>query len=57
MSKQKVLLRTGHHCAMPLMKKLGISGTIRISLSFYNTKDDIDRALKALQKTISILKR
>ena len=37
-----IAVRTGHHCAEPLMHRLGIEGTVRASFSFYNTKDDID---------------
>ena len=40
---QEIAVRAGHHCAMPLMKKLGISGTIRISFYFYNTFEDVDK--------------
>ena len=45
-----VCVRAGHHCTMPLMKKLQIPGTIRASFAFYNTKEDIDELIKALQK-------
>ncbi len=37
-----IAVRTGHHCAQPLMHTLGIEGTVRASLSFYNTKEEID---------------
>ena len=37
-----IAVRTGHHCAQPLMHALGIEGTVRASLSFYNTKEEID---------------
>ncbi len=37
-----IAVRTGHHCAQPLMQALGIEGTVRASLSFYNTKEEID---------------
>lgn len=37
-----IAVRTGHHCAQPLMQKLGIEGTVRASFSFYNTKEEID---------------
>ncbi len=45
-----IAIRAGHHCAMPLMKKLGISGTARASLCFYNTYEDIDKFVKALNE-------
>jgi len=51
-----IALRVGHHCTQPIMKKLGIKGTIRVSISFYNEKDDIDKLIIALKKALSILK-
>ncbi|MCV2885208.1 SufS family cysteine desulfurase [Aestuariibacter sp. AA17] len=53
LNEQNIALRVGHHCAMPLMKTLGISGTLRISLSCYNTKDDIDRVIAAISRALS----
>jgi len=54
--KMGIALRVGHHCTQPIMKKLGIKGTIRVSISFYNEKDDIDKLIIALKKALSILK-
>ena len=48
---QGVAIRTGHHCAMPVMTRFGISGTSRASIAFYNTTDDVDRLIDALLKT------
>lgn len=48
--QEGVAIRAGHHCAQPLMKKLGVSATSRASLYFYNTKDEIDAFIGALQK-------
>ncbi len=45
-----VAIRTGHHCAMPVMEFFGIPATARASLAFYNTRDDIDRLVEALGK-------
>ena len=56
LDKQKIAIRVGHHCAMPIMQKLQIKGTIRISLSFYNEIEDIDKCIVALKKAISMLK-
>lgn len=56
LDKQKIAIRVGHHCAMPIMQKLQIKGTIRVSLSFYNESEDIDRFITALKKAISMLK-
>ncbi|MCH7373255.1 cysteine desulfurase [Aeromonas sp. MR16] len=47
---QGIALRVGHHCAMPLMESLGISGTLRASLACYNNRDDVDALLAALHK-------
>jgi cysteine desulfurase/selenocysteine lyase len=47
---QGIAIRTGHHCAMPVMTRFGISGTSRASLAFYNNKNDIDRLVAALLK-------
>ena len=46
-----VAIRAGHHCAQPLMKRMGVPATARASLAFYNTRDDIDRLVDALIKT------
>lgn len=45
---QGVAIRTGHHCAMPVMQYFGVSGTCRASLAFYNNREDIDRLVEAL---------
>ena len=47
---QGVAIRTGHHCAMPVMTHFGISGTSRASIAFYNNKDDVDKLITALSK-------
>ena len=47
---QGVAIRTGHHCAMPVMERFGIPGTARASLALYNNKDDIDSLVSALGK-------
>ncbi|KAM3268432.1 cysteine desulfurase 1, chloroplastic [Capsicum chacoense] len=48
-----VAIRSGHHCAQPLHRHLGISSSARASLHFYNTKDDVDRFIDALKDTIN----
>jgi cysteine desulfurase / selenocysteine lyase len=50
-----IAVRTGHHCAQPLMKRFGISGTTRASLAVYNTKEEIDELIYGLQKAIKML--
>lgn len=49
-----VAVRAGHHCAQPLMKSLGIAATVRASFSFYNTLEDVERLVEAVQKTRKI---
>ncbi len=56
LSKQKIMLRTGHHCALPIMKRLAIKGTVRLSFALYNTTEDIDICIKALYKAIKVLR-
>lgn len=48
LDNQGVAVRTGHHCAMPVMQHFGLPGTVRASLSIYNTRDDVDRFIAAL---------
>jgi cysteine desulfurase/selenocysteine lyase len=50
-----VAVRSGHHCTQPLMQALKLNGTIRISLAFYNNKDDIDCFISALKNSIELL--
>ncbi len=49
-----IAIRTGNHCAEPIMKRLGIRGTIRASFAAYNTKEEIDRMVQAIHKTIEM---
>ena len=50
-----IAVRTGHHCAEPLIDHLQVPGTVRLSLALYNDKDDIDAFISALQKAVDIL--
>ncbi len=52
LDKMGFAVRTGHHCAQPVMDIYGIPGTIRISLAFYNTRDEIDAFTEAVRKVI-----
>ncbi|MCM1005947.1 MAG: cysteine desulfurase [Prevotella sp.] len=54
LDKQGVAVRTGHHCAQPLMERLGIPGTVRATFAAYNTKDEVDKFLIALQRAAAI---
>jgi len=55
LDQQGVAVRTGHHCTMPLMDRLGIPGTVRASFSIYNDSTDIERLFNALEKVKSFL--
>lgn len=50
-----IAVRTGHHCTEPVMIRLGLTGTLRASFMFYNTKEEIDRFAADLRKAISFL--
>jgi cysteine desulfurase/selenocysteine lyase len=53
--KLGIAVRTGHHCAQPIMNFFGIPGTIRASFSFYNTKEEIDLMVDAVKKAQMML--
>jgi cysteine desulfurase/selenocysteine lyase len=50
LDQQGIAIRTGHHCAMPLMDFYGVPGTARASFAFYNTLDEVTTLFTALQK-------
>ncbi len=54
LDKMGIAVRTGHHCAQPLMEELGIEGTVRISLAFYNTKEEIDQLVAGIKRVASM---
>ena len=49
-----IAVRTGHHCAQPLMNALGIEGTVRASLAFYNTKEEIDILKAGIERVVKM---
>ena len=51
-----VAIRTGHHCAQPLLKKLNLNATARASFGIYNTKDDVDKFIDAIKETKKFFK-
>lgn len=51
LDQHNVAVRTGHHCAQPLLKKLNISGTVRASIGVYNNKNDIDCLVESIKET------
>lgn len=54
--KMGIAVRTGHHCAQPIMNYFEIPGTVRASFAFYNTKEEIDRMIEALKKALKMLR-
>lgn len=55
LDKLGIAVRTGHHCAQPLIDSLGIPGTVRASFAFYNTKEEIDIFVDALKRVVMML--
>ena len=54
LDKQGIAVRTGHHCAQPLMQALGIEGTVRASFAVYNTKEEIDKFVEGVKRVVSM---
>jgi len=50
LDQEGIAIRTGHHCAQPVMERFGVDATARASISFYNTKGEIDRLVGGIQK-------
>lgn len=57
LDSQGVCIRSGNHCAQPLMRFLGIDSTCRASFYFYNTKEDVDKLVTALNKAYEMFKK
>lgn len=57
LDSEGVCVRSGNHCAQPLMRFLGIDSTCRASFYFYNTKEDVDRLVRALNKAYGIFEK
>lgn len=57
LDSENVCVRSGNHCAQPLMRFLGIDSTCRASFYFYNTKEDVDRLVKALNKAYNMFEK
>ena len=55
LDKFGIAVRTGQHCAQPIMDHFHISGTVRVSLSFINTKNEIDKLIEAIKMAKSML--
>ncbi|HXY06539.1 MAG TPA: cysteine desulfurase [Terriglobales bacterium] len=50
LDQEGIAIRTGHHCAQPVMERFGVDATARASISFYNTNEEIDRLVEGIQK-------
>ena len=50
-----IAVRTGHHCAQPLMERFGIEGTVRASFAVYNTREEVDAFIEALRRVAAML--
>jgi cysteine sulfinate desulfinase len=55
LTEQGIAVRAGHHCAIPLISGLGLSGAIRVSLGLYNDSDDLKRFFNALDQALELL--
>ena len=55
LDQQGIAVRTGHHCAEPLIRDLGLSGTVRVSFGLYNDKRDVEAFIQALKRAQSML--
>ena len=51
-----IAVRTGHHCAQPIMDFYKIPGSLRASIAMYNTKDEVEHLTEAIQRAVHILK-
>ena len=54
LDKMGIAVRTGHHCAQPLMDLMHIDGTVRASFAFYNTKEEIDKLVAGINRVVSM---
>lgn len=57
LDRNGICVRAGHHCTMPLHKKLGLEATVRASFYLYNTKEEVDLLLAALQEAVKIFRK
>jgi cysteine desulfurase/selenocysteine lyase len=54
LDREGIAIRTGHHCAQPLMERFGVTATARASMGLYNTREDIDKLAEGIQKVLRI---
>ena len=56
LDRQGVAIRTGHHCTMPLMERLGVTATARASFAMYNTKLEVDKLVAAIDQVKEVFR-
>ncbi len=56
LDKLGIAVRTGHHCAQPVMERFGIPGTVRVSLAMYNTKEEVDALVAGVERAVRMLR-
>ncbi len=56
LDQEGIAIRTGHHCAQPVMERFGVVATARASMAFYNTRDEIDKLVDAVTKVIKVFR-
>jgi cysteine desulfurase/selenocysteine lyase len=54
LDREGIAVRTGHHCAQPVLRQFGVDATVRASLAFYNTQQELDALIRGLQKVQEI---
>lgn len=54
LDRMGIAVRTGHHCAEPLMRLLGVEGTVRASFAFYNTRDEVDKLVEGIVRIVKM---
>jgi cysteine desulfurase/selenocysteine lyase len=57
LDQEGIAIRTGHHCAMPVMQRFGVPATARASLAFYNTREEVDALVGATHKVKRMFSR
>src|SRR5690606_24303741 len=55
LDREGVAVRTGHHCAQPVLECMGLNATTRASFAAYNTRDDVDRLVAGIHRVIEVL--
>ena len=55
LDQEGIAVRTGHHCAQPLMDRFGVTATVRASLALYNTREDLDALVRGIRRVVEVL--